>query len=100
MEAMQSRNLPFNAGVAVAYGLTKEQALTSISYSAAKILGIEKETGTLEEGKLASLIVSDGDILDMKTNNIILAYIAGKSVNLINKQTELYQKYKTKYGIK
>ncbi|MEO6426519.1 MAG: amidohydrolase family protein [Bacteroidia bacterium] len=100
MEAMQSRNLPFNAGVAVAYGLTKEEALASITFNAAKILGVEKELGTLEEGKLASLIVSDGDILDMKTNNIILAYIAGKSVNLINKQTELYLKYKNKYGIK
>ncbi len=100
MEAAQSRNLPFNAGVAVAYGLTKEQALASISYNAAKILGIEKLLGTLEEGKIASLIVSNGDVLDMKTNNIILAYIAGKPVTLINKQTELYLKYKIKYGIK
>ncbi|MBA2612846.1 MAG: amidohydrolase family protein [Bacteroidetes bacterium] len=100
MEAMQSRNLPFNAGAAAAYGLTKEQALASITYNAAKILGVDKELGTLEEGKLASLVVSEGDILDMKTNNIILAYIAGKKVNLINKQTELYLKYKTKYGIK
>lgn len=100
MEAMQSRNLPFNAGVASAYGLTKEQALTSITGNAAKILGIDKELGTLEEGKLASLIVSDGDLLDIKTNNIILAYIAGKSVTLTNKQTELYLRYKTKYGIK
>ncbi|MBL7921266.1 MAG: amidohydrolase family protein [Bacteroidia bacterium] len=100
MEAAQSRNLPFNAGVAVAYGLTKEQALASITSNAAKILGVEKEIGTLEEGKLASLVVSDGDILDMKTNNIILAYIAGKNVGLTNKQTELYLKYKVKYGIK
>ena len=100
MEAAQSRNLPFNAGVAVAYGLTKEQALASITSNAAKILGVEKEIGTLEEGKLASLVVSDGDILDMKTNNIILAYIAGKNVNLTNKQTELYLKYRAKYGIK
>ena len=100
MEAAQSRNLPFNAGVAVAYGLTKEQALGSITSNAAKILGVEKEIGTLEEGKLASLVVSDGDILDMKTNNIILAYIAGKNVGLTNKQTELYLKYKVKYGIK
>ncbi|MDO8999313.1 MAG: amidohydrolase family protein [Bacteroidota bacterium] len=100
MEAMQSRNLPFNAGVAVAYGLTKEQALSSITYNAAKILGVDKEIGILEEGKLASIVISDGDILDMKTNNIILAYISGKSVNLTNKQTELYLKYKTKYGIK
>jgi len=100
MEAMQSRNLPFNAGVAAAYGLTKEQALASITCNAAKILGVDKELGTLEEGKLASVVVSDGDILDIKTNNIILAYIAGKSVTLNNKQTELYLKYKTKYGIK
>ena len=100
MEAMQSRNLPFNAGVAAAYGLTKEQALASISYNAAKILGVGNEIGSLEEGKLASLIVSDGDILDIKTNAIILAYIAGKNINLTNKQIELYLKYKTKYGIK
>lgn len=100
MEAMQSRNLPFNAGIAVGYGLSKEQALSSITYNAAKIIGVEKQLGTLEEGKLASFLVSDGDILDIKSNNIILAYIAGKSVNLNNKQTELYIKYKTKYGIK
>ena len=100
MEAMQSRNLPFNAGSAAAYGLTKEQALASISYNAAKILGVDNLIGTLEEGKLASLIASNGDILDIKSNNIVLAYIAGKPVNLTNKQTELYIKYKTKYGIK
>jgi imidazolonepropionase-like amidohydrolase len=100
MEAMQSRNLPFNAGHAVAYGLTKEQALSSITLNAAKILNIEKQLGTLAEGKLASIVISNGDILDMKTNDIILAYIAGKPVNLINRQTELYLKYKNKYGIK
>ncbi|MCW3078189.1 MAG: amidohydrolase [Bacteroidetes bacterium] len=100
MEAMQSRNLPFNAGAAVAYGLTKEQALQSISLNAAKILGLDAKLGTLEESKLASMIISTGDILDMRTNNITLAYIAGKPVNLTNQQTELYLKYKNKYGIK
>lgn len=100
MEAMQSRNLPFNAGAAAAYGLTKEEALAAVSYNAARILGIDSLTGTLEEGKLASMVISDGDLLDMKTNNIILAYIAGKPVNLKNQQTELYLKYKNKYGIK
>lgn len=100
MEAMQSRNLSFAAGAAVPYGLSKEQALQSITLSAAKIIGVENKLGTLEEGKLASLIISDGDILDMKTNNIILAYISGKPVTLYNQQTELYNKYKTKYGIK
>jgi len=100
MEAMQSRNLPFNAGETVAYGLTKEQALASVTFNAATILGIEKSVGTLEEGKLASLVVSEGDLLDMHTNNVVLAYIAGKKVNLNNQQTELYLKYKNKYGIK
>lgn len=100
MEAMQSRNLPFNAGATVAYGLTKEQALQSISLNAAKILGLDSKLGTLEDGKTASIIISTGDILDMRTNNIILAYIAGKPVNLTNQQTELYLKYKNKYGIK
>lgn len=100
MEAMQSRNLPFNAGAAVAYGLTNEQALAAISYNVAKMIGIDSLLGSIEEGKLASLVVSDGDLLDMKTNNVILAYIAGKPVNLANRQTELYMKYKNKYGIK
>ena len=100
MEAMQSRNLPFNAGETVAYGLTKEQALASITSNAATILGVSQSLGTLSEGKLASLVVSEGDILDMRTNNIVLAYIAGKKVDLSNQQTELYLKYKNKYGIK
>jgi imidazolonepropionase-like amidohydrolase len=100
MEAIQSRNLPFNAGTTVAYGMSKEQALQSITLSAAKILGVDKQLGSLEEGKLSSLVVSDGDILDMRSNNIVMAYIAGRPVNLNNKQTELYLKYKAKYGIK
>jgi imidazolonepropionase-like amidohydrolase len=100
MEAMQSRNLPFNAGSAVAYGLSKEQALMSVTLNPAKILGVDKTLGTIEEGKLASLVISDGDLLDMKTNAVFLAYIAGKPVNLVNRQTELYLKYKNKYNIK
>lgn len=100
MEAMQSRNLPFNAGATVAYGLSKEQALQSVSLNAAKILGIDSKLGTIEEGKLSSIVVSDGDLLDMRTNNVILAYIAGKPIKLTNHQTELYETYKRKYGIK
>jgi imidazolonepropionase-like amidohydrolase len=100
MEAMISRNLPFNAGSAVAYGLSKEQALAAVTANAAKILGIDKKVGLLKAGLLASLVISDGDILDMKTNNISLAYISGKAVDLNNRQVELYKKYKDKYGIK
>lgn len=100
MEAMQSRNLAFNAGAAVTYGLSREEALASVSYNAARIIGVDSEVGTLEAGKLASFVVSTGDLLDMRTNNIIMAFIGGKPVTLFNKQTELYLRYKNKYGIK
>lgn len=100
MEAMQSRNLPFLAGYSVAYGLTKEQALQSITLSAAKILGIDNLVGSLETNKLASLVISDGDLLDIKSNKVIAAFINGKPVNLVNEQQLLYEKYKTKYGVK
>jgi hypothetical protein len=100
MEAMQSRNLPFLAGAASAYGLDKEKALQSVTLNPARILGVDQLIGTLEAGKLASLVVSEGDLLDMKTNKVILAYINGKPVNLYNEQQQLYEKYKSKYGIK
>lgn len=93
------RNLPFNAGTAVAYGLTKEQALQAITLNAAKILGIDDRTGTIEKGKDANIVVSDGDILDMRTSNVTLAFIQGRQINLDNKQKELYEKYEKKYGI-
>lgn len=100
MEAMNSRNLPFLAGSAAAYGLSKEEALSAITLNTAKIVGVDNKLGSLEENKLASFVVSEGDILDMKTSIITHAFIAGKEVNLINQQTELYLKYKAKYGIK
>lgn len=100
MEAAQSRNLPFNAGTAVAYGLSKEEALSSVTLNAAKIMGISEKVGSLEDGKLASFVISEGDLFDIRTNNIQFAWIAGKKVDLNNKQTELYNRYKTKYGIK
>ncbi len=94
------KNLSYNAGTAVAYGLTKEQALQAITYNAAKILGIDDRTGTIEKGKDANIIVTDGDILDMKTSNVIYAFIQGRQINLDNKQKQLYEKYKYKYNIR
>lgn len=96
----QQRNLPFQAGNAVSYGITKEQALESITLTPAKILGIEEQAGSLEQNKDATLIISDGDILDMKSNNIIAAYINGRKIDLDNIQKQLYLKYCNKYGIK
>ncbi len=98
MEAMGVRNLPFTAGTAVAYGLTKEEALQSITLNAAKILGVDKTLGTLEQGKDATLFISTGDALDMRTNNVEAAFIQGRQLDLTNHQKELFEKYSAKYG--
>jgi len=97
MEAMNTRNLPFYAGTAVAYGLTKEQALQTITLNTAKILSIDKTCGSLEIGKDATLFVSTGDALDMKTNNVELAFIQGRKIDLSSRQKNLYEKYSKKY---
>ena len=94
------RNLPFNAGTAAAYGLTKEEALTAITLNAANILGIADKTGSLETGKDANIVVSEGDILDMRTNIIDNAFIQGRQIDLNNKQMQLAEKYEKKYRIK
>jgi len=99
MEAMGARNLPFLAGTAVAWGLTKEQAIAALTGNSAKILGIDKLTGTLEVGKDATLFVSEGDALDMKTNNVTWAFIQGRKLDLRNEQQELYHKYDAKYNL-
>lgn len=98
-EMNRGRNLMFNAGVAVGFGLTKEQALQAITLSTAKILGIDKQTGSLEINKDANIIVSDGDVLDIKTSNISYAFIQGRQISLDNKQKQLYERYKTRYGL-
>lgn len=92
-----NRNLPFFAGTAAAYGLGKEEALKMITSNTAKILGVDDEAGTLENGKRAILFVSKGDALDMRTNNVTRAYIDGREINLTNKQIKLYEKFKDKY---
>jgi imidazolonepropionase-like amidohydrolase len=94
------RNLPFNAGTAATYGLTKEEALSAITLNAANILGIADKTGSIETGKDANIVVSEGDILDMSTNIITQAFIQGRQVDLNNKQKQLAERYEAKYGIK
>ncbi len=96
----RGRNLPFNAGTAAAYGITKEQALTSITLSAAKILGIDNKTGSIEVGKDANIVISEGDILDMRSSIITHAFIQGRQLNLDDKHKQLYERYKQKYSIK
>jgi len=62
-------------------------------------LGVDKELGSIEEGKNATLFVSEGDALDMRTSNVFIAFIDGRMVNLDNHQSRNYNKYKTKYGL-
>lgn len=90
-------NLPFAAGETVAYGLTKEEALQTVTLNSAKILGIDDKTGSIEVGKDANIVVSTGDLLDMSTNNVVLAFITGRNISLDNKHKQLYRRFEAKY---
>lgn len=96
----QQRNLPFEAGTATTYGLTKEQALSAVTLNTARILGVDKSTGSLETGKDANIVISVGDLLDMRSSIVTHAFIQGREINLDNKQKQLYERYKYKYGLK
>ncbi|MBS1761112.1 MAG: amidohydrolase family protein [Bacteroidetes bacterium] len=96
----RGRNLPFNAGTAVAYGLSKEDALAAITLNAAKVMGVDDKTGSIEPGKEANFIISSGDILDISTNNVTDAFIQGRKINLDNKQKQLDERYEEKYNLK
>lgn len=91
------RNLPFMAGTAVAHGLDPEKALQMITANPAQILGIQSRTGTLTTGLDANIIVSTGDLLDMRTSNIELAYIQGRKLDLGNHHLDLYKKFQSRY---
>lgn len=98
--AYNYRNVPFLAGQAAGHGLTKEEALQLVTSNTAKILGIDNRTGTLEVGKDANLVVSSGDLLDMRTNNVTQAFIQGRQLILDNKQKRLYKRFSDKYESK
>jgi imidazolonepropionase-like amidohydrolase len=87
-----SRNLPYNAARAVAYGLPYDEALKAITINAAEIWGAGDKMGSIEKGKWADLMLVSGDPLEVPTQ-IKALYIKGKEVDLSNKQTRLYQKY-------
>ena len=96
----RGRNLAFNAGTAVTYGLDKEQALAAITLNAAKLMGVADKTGSIEAGKDANFIISSGDILDMATSNVTDAFIQGRKVNLDDKQKQLNDRFEQKYELK
>lgn len=87
------RDLPYQAGMAAAFGLSKDEALKSVTIYPAQILGIDKMYGSLEPGKMANVVVADGDILDPRTN-IKHLFINGRKLPLTSRHTELYDAYK------
>ena len=98
MANFQTRNLPFYAGHVAGFGLDREKALQLITGNTAKILGIDDRYGTLAEGKSATLFISEGDALDMRTNLLTHAFIDGREISLDTHQTELWKRYAGKYG--
>ncbi len=97
--AWEQRNLVFQAGQAVSYGLDYEKAIEGLTLSPAKILGIDDKTGSLKNGKDATLLIVKGDVLDMRTCVIEKAFIEGREIDLDNKQKALSRKFTKKYGI-
>ena len=97
-EPSGSRNFPFMAGSAVAYGVGKEAAITMITRTNAEILGIADRVGTLEVGKDATMFISEGDALDMRGNRILKAFIQGRDIDLSGTQQQLFERYKKKYS--
>lgn len=94
-DASNIRNLPYHAATAIAYGLPKDAALKAITLSPAKILGVADKVGSLEVGKHASLIISNGDIFDT-TTNVTHAYLQGRKIDLDNRHKRLYRKYEAR----
>ena len=94
----QQRNLPFQVGQTVAYGVPKEAAIASITANVAKIFDLNT-IGTLEVNKDATFFVSSGDAMDMIGNQVELAFIQGREIDLDNHQKALYRKYHEKYRI-
>jgi imidazolonepropionase-like amidohydrolase len=95
-ETSNTRNLPYQAATAAAYGLPYEDAVRSVTLWPAEILGVSDKIGTLEKGKHATLFVSNGDTLETETQ-VSAAWIQGRKVDLTNRHTELYHKYSEKY---
>ena len=89
----ESRDLPYHAGIAGAFGLSKDDALKSVTINAAEILGIADKVGSLDVGKVANLVVTDGDLLDARTN-IKYMFIRGRMIPLTSRHTRLFDAFK------
>jgi imidazolonepropionase-like amidohydrolase len=87
------RDLPFHAGMAAAYGLPKSEALKAVTLYPAQILGVSDRVGSVEQGKLANLVVTDGDLLEARTH-VRHLFIGGRQIPLVSRHTMLYEQFK------
>jgi imidazolonepropionase-like amidohydrolase len=87
-----SRNIAFQAGRAVAWGLDRDAAVRAMTLDAARILGVDSQIGSIEPGKLANLLVMKGDALEIRSQ-VQHVIIAGRNVPLDSKHTELYKRF-------
>lgn len=92
-DGAEVRDLPYHAGLAGAYGLPKDEVLKSVTLYPAQILGIADRYGSLETGKIANVVVADGDILEPRTN-IRYLFIGGRMLPLTSRHTQLYDAFK------
>lgn len=99
-DAENVRNLPYNAGFAATYGMGKDEALKAITIVPAEIFGVADKLGSLEEGKIANIFVTDGDPFETKTQ-VKHLFIEGWKIPLESRQTELYDEFlKREPGLK
>jgi imidazolonepropionase-like amidohydrolase len=93
--ASNTRNLPHQAAAAVAFGFPREKAVAAMTLEPARILGVADRIGSLEPGKDATVIVTDGDILDLRTH-VLAAWLDGRALDLTDKQKLLYERYRNR----
>lgn len=98
-DGSEVRNLPFISGTAAGYGLTFEDVVQGLTLNTAKIFGIEERVGSLTKGKDATMFISEGNALEITGNKLTHAFIKGRTLDLRNEQTELYNRYMKKYGL-
>ena len=93
--ALYTNRLPWEAGVAVAFGLPEEEAVKAVTINAAEFMGLDDRVGSLEAGKQATLLITTGNPLDM-TTNIEQAYIQGRELDMNDIQKHFFEKYMVK----
>jgi imidazolonepropionase-like amidohydrolase len=93
--AANVRNLPLYVGAAVAYGFPRDKALAAVTLEPARLLGVADRVGSIEPGKDADLVVTDGDLFDIRSR-VVGAYLDGKELDLSDKQKRLYERYRNR----